>query len=67
MGPEKCFSHLTRTQWSMFMIQSGPVGGKSQKWASTVLQWAETAQNGHSVENFFVSAQSRNFFSAIID
>jgi hypothetical protein len=32
-------------------------------------QWsdrAETAQNGHSVEDFFVSAQIQEFFSAII-
>jgi hypothetical protein len=34
----------------MLMIHSG---GKSQKWASTVVRWAETAQNGHSVKNFF--------------
>jgi hypothetical protein len=66
MGLEKCFSHITSTQWSMFMIHSGPVGGKSQKLASTVVRWAETAQNGHSVDFFFVSAQSRDFFSAII-
>jgi hypothetical protein len=62
MGLEKCFSHLTSTQWSMFMIHSGPVGGKNQKLASTVVRWAETAQNGHSVDFFFVSAQSRDFF-----
>jgi hypothetical protein len=48
------------------MIHSGTVGGKSQKWASTVVGWAETAQKGHSVKNFFVSAQIWDFFSAII-
>jgi hypothetical protein len=49
----------------MFMIHSGPVGGNSQNWASTVVRCAETAQNGHSVEFFFVSAQNQDFFSAI--
>jgi hypothetical protein len=49
----------------MFMIHSGPVGGNSQNWVSTVVRWAETAQNGHSVE-FFFSAQIRDFFAAII-
>jgi hypothetical protein len=62
----KLFYQFSGTQWFMFMIHSGPVCGNSPKWASTVVRWAETAQNGHSVENFFVSAQIREFFSAMI-
>jgi hypothetical protein len=47
----------------MFMTHSGSLGRKSQKWACTVVRWAETAQMGTraSVE-FFFSAQSREFF-----
>jgi hypothetical protein len=40
----------------MFMIHSGPAGGKSKQWASTA-QWsdrAETAQNRHPVDIFFL-------------
>jgi hypothetical protein len=44
---EKCISRLLSTQWSIFTIHSGPLGGNSQKWASTVVSWAETAKNGH--------------------
>jgi hypothetical protein len=41
---EKCFSRLSSTQWSIFTIHSGPLGGNSY----------------YSVENFFVSAQNRH-------
>jgi hypothetical protein len=44
---EKCFFRLSRTQWSIFTIHSGPLGGNSQKWVNTVGRWAETAENGH--------------------
>jgi hypothetical protein len=36
---KKCFFRLSRTQWSIFTIHSGPLGGNSQKWVSTV-QWS---------------------------
>jgi hypothetical protein len=43
---EKCFSRFSSAQWSIFTIHSGPLGGNSQKWVSTVVRWAETAKNG---------------------
>jgi hypothetical protein len=41
---KKCFFCLSRTQWSLFTIHRCPLGGNSQKWVSTVVRWAETAQ-----------------------
>jgi hypothetical protein len=35
---EKCFSRLSSTQWSIFTIHSGPLGGNSQNWVSTVVR-----------------------------
>jgi hypothetical protein len=37
-GSRTIFNQFSSTQWSMFMIHSGPVGGKSKKWASTVVR-----------------------------
>jgi hypothetical protein len=42
---------------------SGPMGGKSQKWANYGPKMGQKwAKNGHPVENFFVSEESRDFF-----
>jgi hypothetical protein len=49
----------------MFMIHSGPVGGQSQKWASTVGLLGSNSPKWTLGRIFFLSAQNRDFFSSI--